>query len=183
MANSATGKWQPPKPLPDGAVFRKSPSSHQTLRSAETENHPSVGHRTCAGSPFHNSVSERIEPGQQIGIALPVRRFCGPQFGVHLFQSLPFHLKARLSVMVCGVEMNVSQPASNHCDVHSGGDQMNGGGVAEYVRRNALPRQRRRFASCCFDVLAQPESETGSGERFPITIDEYSLVGSPWMSA
>ena len=58
------------------------------------------------GLLFINSISERIEPGQRIGIALPVRRPCGPQFGVHLFQSLSFHLKARLSVMVCGVEMN-----------------------------------------------------------------------------
>jgi hypothetical protein len=58
-----------------------------------------------------------------------------------------------------------------------------GGGVAEDVRRNALPRQRRRFASGCFDVLAQPESEAGSGELFPVAIDEYSLIGAPWMSA
>ncbi len=58
---------------------------------------------------------------------------------------------------------------------------MDCGGVAEDVRCNALPRQRRCFASCCLDVLAQPESETGSGERFPIAIDEYSLIGSPWI--
>jgi hypothetical protein len=31
---------------------------------------------------------------------------------------------------------------------------MDGGGVAENVRRNALPRQSRRFASGCCDVLA-----------------------------
>jgi hypothetical protein len=31
--------------------------------------------------------------------------------------------------VVGGVEMNVSQPASNHGNIHSGGDQMDGGGV------------------------------------------------------
>ena len=55
--------------------------------------------------------------------------------------------------------------------------------MSKDMRCDPLSRQSRHFSGRCFDILAQPESEAGSGERLPVAIDEYHFIGAPWVSA
>ena len=64
----------------------------------------------------------------------------GPQLGIDLFQCLPFCLQTGLGVVVRGIEAGMAQPAPDHGDINTGGNQMDRGRVAKHVGRDPLPR-------------------------------------------
>src|ERR1700740_1417051 len=80
-------------------------------------------------------ISERLQPGNEIGIAMPLRglwdtlkpgvcfRYCrAPSFEINR------------EVLVCSVQTRVAQPVSNGGKVDAGTQQMDRGAVTEAVR-------------------------------------------------
>lgn len=49
---------------------------------------------------------------------------------------------------------------------------MNGSRMSKHVGCNPFPRQHRRLAGRCFDVLAQPEAVTGAEAVIEALVDE-----------
>lgn len=117
--------------------------------------------------------SQRIEPSQQIRVALPSRRFGGTQFGIHLFQRPPLCFKAGLGAMVGSIEVDLAQPASDHRDVDSRGNRMYGCGMSKDVGRNPfLCRGRRLLAAATYGGKIS-RATTGRSSRLPCILRFY----------
>jgi hypothetical protein len=82
------------------------------------------------------------------------------------FKRFAFGLQIGLGIVVGGVEADVPEPASDHCDVHAGRDQMYGSRMPEAVRRDVLRHQARHFLGRRRDVMgeleAHPEAPSGA---------------------
>src|ERR1700693_6054322 len=61
--------------------------------------------------------SERVQPRQEILVALPARRL--GRSGGHLFKRLTLRLQIGLGVMACRVQMGVSENVPDHGDIDS----------------------------------------------------------------
>ena len=87
-----------------------------------------------------------------------------------------------LSVVVGGVEADVAEPASDHCDVNAGRDQMYRGRMPEAVRRDVLRRQARHFLGGCRDALRELEAYARGTEWRTIPVDVVARGPEPLKS-
>jgi hypothetical protein len=73
----------------------------------------------------------------------------------------------------------VAEPAADDCDVDSRRDEVDGGGVAEAVRRHMLGSQRWHGFGRRLHIGCQLEADARGAERIVIAIDEQPLVWCP----
>ena len=71
----------------------------------------------------------------------------------------------------------MAKPAANDRDVDTGRDEMNGGSVAEAVRRHVLAVQRWLGFSRRFHIARKLEPDARGTERLAIAVDKQRLVG------
>ena len=126
-------------------------------------------------SMFLRIISERVEPGEHAGIALPRWLAAGYGWNGDLLQGFPFRFQIGPGIVVGRVEADMAEPASNDRNVDAGGDEVHGGGVPEGVRRHMLGTQCWRGFARCFHVGGKFEPDARCAERFAIA-DRKSVV-------
>jgi hypothetical protein len=81
-------------------------------------------------------ISERLQPGNEIGIATPLRGSWDsfkPGFCFRYCRTSGFEINRE--ILVCGVQTGVSQPVSNGGKVDAGTQQMDRGAVPTMSRK------------------------------------------------
>ena len=104
-------------------------------------------------------------------VAPPSRMFSCPGPSSDAFKRFALCFQIGLSVVVDGVEADVAEPASDHCDLNAGRDQMYRGRMLEAVRRDVLRRQARHFLGGSRDALRELEAYARGTEWRTIPVD------------
>ncbi|GLO79872.1 hypothetical protein MACH23_32930 [Sulfitobacter pontiacus] len=122
------------------------------------------------------SGSEGIEPGEQIRVTFPSPGSTSCCRNADPFERLSLGFEVGLGVVVCRVEADMSQPASDDGDVDTRRDEMDGRRVSEAVRRHML----RTKCGCRFrrrrNVGRQLVPHARGSQWFAVAIDEDALI-------
>ena len=106
---------------------------------------------------------EGIQPRQEVCFSFPPRRFSRPELRVCLLQRAALRLEVRLRIVVRRFEAGVSEPASDHRHVNTGGHQMNGSCVAKQVRGNTLLEEGRHLFGGRLYIVSQSKAKARRG--------------------
>jgi hypothetical protein len=113
-----------------------------------------------------------LQPSEQRIILFPRRR--GGRAGVRrqLFEGGTFRFQGRLGIAVGGVQVGMPQPTANDGDIDPRGDEMNGGGMPEYMGRPPLGRQRWDVLRRPLDIALELVADPCGAERWAIAVHQ-----------
>jgi hypothetical protein len=111
-----------------------------------------------------------LQPSEQRIILLPRRRGGRAGVGRQLFEGGTFRFQGRLGVAVGGVQVGMPQPPANDGAIDPRGDEMNGGGMPEYLGRHPRGRQRWEVLRRPLDIVLELGADPCGAARLAIAV-------------
>ena len=84
----------------------------------------------------NDAISETVEPGEDVGVGVPVGRQRVALSDFASFHGLSLHCQVNLDVPVGRRDADMAEPAANHVDFDAGLKQVHGGRMTKRVWDN-----------------------------------------------